>query len=901
MPTVTNETDLNAAIVQADEQTSSGTFTITLDPSNGTSIDLTTELDAINLHSNVTLDIDGAGYTIDGGGDQRGLFVYSGVVNVSDLTITDTAAVGGSSTAGGGGGAGLGGGLFVAGATTADGAGTTSSGTVVTNDPDQAQTPMVTLNNVTFSNDAATGGDGGFLFGGGGGGLGGPGGGNPSFGNYGGGGGIGTAASGGTAESSAAGQAGIVIGASGGGGGSGFSNGGGGPSGGGGGGGAVTGAGGGGGIGGRNSSGELGGDGGFGGGGGGGRSNGGGGGFGGGGGGGDTHTNSSFGGFGGGGGDGQFGGLSGFGGGYGTTGGGGGGLGAGGDIFVQQGGTLTIEGGSLAQGTVTGGKGSGFASPGDAFGGGIFIQGTQDIYLGTNQTSGETTAVSGVIADEAGSISIPDYVGPNGAGSVIIQGTGTVVLSADNTYTGGTTVQSGTLLIDGSTANSAITVDSGGTLGGTGTAGAVTIESGGTFAPGDPNTFTVASLTLNSGSNFDEEIGGTSAGTGGAGGYDQTIVQSGGAISLGGATLDVSLVDSFTPSVGDTFTIINNETGSDVAGTFAGLPQGATFEADNAWFAINYNVGPNDDVTLTDVACYCRGTLIATARGQKKVENLMIGDKVMTVSGAARPIKWIGRRSYLGRFVMGRKDILPVCIKAGALADDVPKRDLWISPNHALYLDGVLIEAKDLINGVSIVQAERVEQVEYFHIELDTHEVIIAEGALSESFIDDDSRGMFHNAHEYGVLYPAAATAVARYCAPRLDEGYQLQTIRERIAVRAGLSASNDEPRLATLRGFVDLISAQTIEGWAQNIDHPEAPVCLDIFADSRLIGRTLANRYREGLERKGFGSGHHSFAFMPPAELVFAPDTVEVRRSLDGAPLPRSAHAKKERLSAAA
>ena len=79
----------------------------------------------------------------------------------------------------------------------------------------------------------------------------------------------------------------------------------------------------------------------------------------------------------------------------------------------------------------------------------------------------------------------------------------------------------------------------------------MTVESSGTFAPGDPSTFTVASLTLKSGSTFDEEIGGTAPGTGGAGGYDQTVVESGGAISLGGATLDISLVDSFTPSVGD--------------------------------------------------------------------------------------------------------------------------------------------------------------------------------------------------------------------------------------------------------------------------------------------------------------------------------------------------------------
>jgi len=82
------------------------------------------------------------------------------------------------------------------------------------------------------------------------------------------------------------------------------------------------------------------------------------------------------------------------------------------------------------------------------------------------------------------------------------------------------------------------------------------------------------------------------------------------------------------------------------------------------------------------------------------------------MSGLERPIKWIGRRSYGARFVLGRKDILPICIKAGALDENVPRRDLWISPHHAMYLDGVLVEAKDLVNDVSIAQAERVERVE---------------------------------------------------------------------------------------------------------------------------------------------------------------------------------------------
>jgi hypothetical protein len=157
------------------------------------------------------------------------------------------------------------------------------------------------------------------------------------------------------------------------------------------------------------------------------------------------------------------------------------------------------------------------------------------------------------------------------------------------------------------------------------------------------------------------------------------------------------------------------------------------------------------------------------------------------MSGKARPIKWIGRRSYRGRFLGGRKEILPVCIKAGALADNVPKRDLWISPHHAMYLDDVLIEARDLINGVSIVQAAHVESVEYLHVELDTHDVIIAEGAPSESFIDDDSRAMFHNAHEYGTLYADDIQEPVRYCAPRLDQGYEVEAVRNRLAQRAGL------------------------------------------------------------------------------------------------------------------
>ena len=126
----------------------------------------------------------------------------------------------------------------------------------------------------------------------------------------------------------------------------------------------------------------------------------------------------------------------------------------------------------------------------------------------------------------------------------------------------------------------------------------------------------------------------------------------------------------------------------------------------------------------------------------------------------------------------------------------------------------------------------------------------------------------------------------AQYCAPRLRDGYEVEALRRRIALRTGLVSEETSASAGELRGFIDRITPQVIEGWAQNIDHPEAPVCLDIYAGGRLIGQVLANVYRYDLEQAGLGGGHHTFRFTPPAGIMFAPDAVEVRRSLDGAVL---------------
>jgi O-antigen biosynthesis protein len=119
---------------------------------------------------------------------------------------------------------------------------------------------------------------------------------------------------------------------------------------------------------------------------------------------------------------------------------------------------------------------------------------------------------------------------------------------------------------------------------------------------------------------------------------------------------------------------------------------------------------------------------------------------------------------------------------------------------------GLLIEAKDLVNGVSIVRAVSVEGVEYFHIELETHDVVIAEGAPSETFLDDDSRLRFHNADEYRLLYPEAVPGrLAQYCAPRLEDGYEVERVQRSIAARAKLHhAPTHYPRIKVYRRAAD-------------------------------------------------------------------------------------------------
>lgn len=185
------------------------------------------------------------------------------------------------------------------------------------------------------------------------------------------------------------------------------------------------------------------------------------------------------------------------------------------------------------------------------------------------------------------------------------------------------------------------------------------------------------------------------------------------------------------------------------------------------------------------VACYRRGTRIRTERGEAAIECLSIGDHVTTAIGEER-ILWVGYRSYSRGLLRGNKAVLPIRIAAGALEGRSPRRDLWVSPNHALYVDGMLVAARDLVNGLSIVQESALDEVTYFHLELAAHAVIFAEGAPAESFVDDGCRDLFDNAADYHRRYPGAIRHPAQLCAPRLEEGWELDAVRRRLTNRAG-------------------------------------------------------------------------------------------------------------------
>jgi Hint domain len=168
--------------------------------------------------------------------------------------------------------------------------------------------------------------------------------------------------------------------------------------------------------------------------------------------------------------------------------------------------------------------------------------------------------------------------------------------------------------------------------------------------------------------------------------------------------------------------------------------------------------------------CFLKGTRVLTSRDEVRIEDLRIGDLVKTMGGKDLPIKWIGRNTFRRSGASWPKRVVPIRVSRFAIDDQTPHTDLYLSPRHALFVDGFLMEVRDLVNGTSIAPAMSpdMETIEYFQIVLNTHEVIWAEGMPAETFRGNDLEA-FTNFFEYKRLYPNDPRPAMSSVAPNLS------------------------------------------------------------------------------------------------------------------------------------
>jgi len=193
------------------------------------------------------------------------------------------------------------------------------------------------------------------------------------------------------------------------------------------------------------------------------------------------------------------------------------------------------------------------------------------------------------------------------------------------------------------------------------------------------------------------------------------------------------------------------------------------------------------------VTCFAAGTRIATPRGEVAVEDLRAGDLVETeLGGTTEPVIWVGRRHLECRRHPTPQHAWPIRISAGAFGPGRPYRDLLVSPDHAIYANDVLIPAKRLVNGTTIQQIA-VDAIDYYHVELSRHDVLLANGLAVESYLDvNDNRGFFANGGGPVVLYPdlTALAWEANGCAPLVVTGPELEAARAVVERFAAVQAA---------------------------------------------------------------------------------------------------------------
>jgi hypothetical protein len=185
------------------------------------------------------------------------------------------------------------------------------------------------------------------------------------------------------------------------------------------------------------------------------------------------------------------------------------------------------------------------------------------------------------------------------------------------------------------------------------------------------------------------------------------------------------------------------------------------------------------------VSCFTPGTLLRAPNGAALAEDVRPGDLLLTQDGRAAPVRWVGRRRIEADRHSDPALVWPVRVRAHAFAPGMPARDLVLSPDHCVRIDDLLVPIRLLANGATIAQ-EPVRLVDYLHIELDRHDILLAEGLAVESYLDEGTRGQFEGAltlhPDFSTRAPAAAA-----CLPVVLDAATVAPIWQRLAVRAAV------------------------------------------------------------------------------------------------------------------
>jgi hypothetical protein len=313
-------------------------------------------------------------------------------------------------------------------------------------------------------------------------------------------------------------------------------------------------------------------------------------------------------------------------------------------------------------------------------------------------------------------------------------------------------------------------------------------------------------------------------GTWGSGGYDGVGFYTGGSVGNGTATLSgkiAAMGDPVAATIAGVATTLYAY--AEVAGGGGLVLYSAGYKT--MYVFLTSSFVPSQSYPLFynfgdfNPPCFVAGTRIATARGEIPVESLRVGDRVVALrSRRFAEITWLGHRRLDCADHPRGHDVWPVRIAAGAFATDMPHRDLVVSPDHSLFIDGSLVPVRFLINGATIVQ-EPVAKVTYWHIELPSHDVVLANGMPAETYLDTGNRGLFDNAVGPMRAHPVVARRVreARACAPLELDPTAHVALRRRLLARAPVLGRllTEDPDLHLLADGVPLPATRNDFSWS--------------------------------------------------------------------------------------